>query len=135
MSLVNLGERSLLNRIIAQYEIPMQERALPTDEDVEAVVAERLTALLEARLRERDKLQTERSRRFMPLARALAENEDESAVITMLLDDTYQQMLHARVAQPPDRVHTPAPVRTERSNSGDDGGQRRRSRGPRGPRR
>lgn len=137
MSLVNLGERSLLNRIMAQYEIAMQERTLPTDEDVEAIVAERLTALLEARLRERDKLQTERSLRFIPLARSLAENEDESAVITMLLDDTYQQMLHARVALPGEAVPTPAMSRPDprRSRQGGERSehseQRRRSRAPR----
>jgi len=67
---------------------------------VEAVVAERVTALLEARLRGRDKLQTERSQRFAPLARSLIENEDELPILTMLLDDYYQQMLHAPLPQP-----------------------------------
>jgi len=130
VSLVNLGERSLLTRIIAQYEVPIQERPLPSDEDVEAVVAERLTALLEARLRERDKLQTERSRRFAPLARSLAENEDESAVITMLLDDTYQQMLHAPVALPGETVRPPVRVRSAAAPSGgvSSGEHRKRSR-------
>ena len=88
---------------------------MPTDADVEAVVAERVTALLEARLRERDKLQTERSRRFVPLARSLAENEDESAIIAMLLDDYYQQMLHAPVPQPSD---TPPAAQPQQQNSG-----------------
>ena len=78
----------------------MEKRPLPTDEDVETVVSERLTALLEARLRDRDKLQTERSQRLLPLARSLAENEEELAIVTMLLDDYYQQMLHAPVAPP-----------------------------------
>ena len=100
ISLVNKGERFALERIAKQYGIAMQERPLPTDADVAALVSERLTALLEARLRQRDKLQTERSHRFEQLARSLAESEDESAVITMLLDDTYQQMLHAPVPQP-----------------------------------
>jgi ATP-dependent RNA helicase DeaD len=67
---------------------------------VAAIVAERVTALLEARLRSRDKLAAERSHRFEPLARSLAENEEESAIITMLLDDYYQQSLHALPVQP-----------------------------------
>lgn len=100
ITLVNKGERFALERIAKQYGIEMQERPLPTDADVAALVSERLTALLEARLRQRDKLQTERSHRFEPLARSLAESEDELDVITMLLDDTYQQMLHAPVPQP-----------------------------------
>ncbi len=100
ISLVSAGERMAFNRIAKHYEIEMIERQMPSDVDVEAVVAERLVTLLEARLRDRDKLQGERSRRFVPLARALAEAEDELPLITMLLDDTYQQMLHAPAVQP-----------------------------------
>jgi ATP-dependent RNA helicase DeaD len=100
ISLVNSAEKYTLARIGKQFQISFQERPIPSDADVEAVVAERVNALLEARLRERDKLQTERSARFAPLARSLAENEDELPIITMLLDDYYQQTLHAP-AQPP----------------------------------
>lgn len=100
VSLVTVVEMLNLVRIAKMFGINIQERPLPTDADVEAVVTERITALLEARLRERDKLQTERSRRFVPLARALAENEDESAIMAMLLDDYYQQTLHAPPTQP-----------------------------------
>lgn len=100
ISLVNKGERYALEKIAKEYSIPMQERPIPTPEDVQAVVAERLTALLEAHLRERDRLQAERSRRFEPLARSLAENEEESAIITMLLDEYYQKTLHAPAAAP-----------------------------------
>jgi ATP-dependent RNA helicase DeaD len=64
------------------------------------VVAERVTVLLEARLRDRDSLKAERGQRFVSLARQLAENEDESALIAMLLDDYYQQSLHAPVLRP-----------------------------------
>jgi ATP-dependent RNA helicase DeaD len=104
ISLVNAGEHMAFNRIAKHYQIEMLERPLPSDADVEGVVAERLTALLEARLRDRDKLQTERSRRFAPLARALAEGEDELPIITMLLDDTYQMMLHAPVVKPDEKL-------------------------------
>ena len=129
ISLVSKGEKFELDRIARQYGISMQERPIPSDADVEAVVTERVTALLEARLRARDKLQAERSRRFEPLARSLAENEDESAIITMLLDDYYQQTLHAPVAQPsgvpaPERAPRPPSDRPPRSS----GVGRRRSR-------
>ena len=100
MTLVGGVEKYALERIARHYDIEMEERLLPTDEDVAAIVAERTTALLEARLRKRDKLQTERSRRFVPLARSLAENEDELPIITMLLDDYYQQTLHGPVVGP-----------------------------------
>jgi ATP-dependent RNA helicase DeaD len=131
ITLVNAGERMAFNRIGKHYEIDMIERPLPSDADVEAVVAERLTALLEARLRDRDKLQTERSRRFVPLARALAEAEDELPLITMLLDDTYQQMLHAPVI-PPGEAPRPAKPPAARPSGGEG---RRSNRGSRGPRR
>ena len=100
ISLVNPGEKIMLNRIAKEYSISFEERTIPSDADVAAVVAERMTALLEARLRGRDRLQAERSERFTALARSLAENEDELPIITMLLDDTYQASLHAPVEKP-----------------------------------
>jgi ATP-dependent RNA helicase DeaD len=126
ITLVNKGERFTLERIAKQYGIDMQERPLPTDADVAALVSERLTALLEARLRQRDKLQTERSHRFEPLARSLAESEGELDVITMLLDDTYQQMLHA---PPPQPSGTPTPQTRTEPQSGRERPPRRK--GPR----
>jgi len=100
ISLINSMEKTALDRIARHYKIELEERIIPSDEDVAEVVAERLTALLEARLRERDKLQTERSQRFEALARALAEEEDELPIITMLLDDYYQKMLHPTIERP-----------------------------------
>ena len=77
---------------------------MPTDADVAAVVTERVTALLEARFRERDALKVERSQRFKALARSLSENTDEAELIAMLLDDYYQQSLHAPPEEPPSRT-------------------------------
>ncbi|KUG23018.1 atp-dependent rna helicase [hydrocarbon metagenome] len=95
ISLVAEMEKFKLQSIARYYNINMEERPLPNDEELERIVAERITALLEARLRSRDNLQIERMRRFVPLARNLAQSEDELALITMLLDDYYQQTLHA----------------------------------------
>ncbi len=125
ISLVTAVEKLDLDRIAQRYSIDLQERPLPTDADVEAIVTERLTALLEARLRERDKLQTERSQRFVPLARSLAENEDESAVMAMLLDDYYQQILHAPLPQPAEAA-VPQKQSQSRPGRGRRPGKRRR---------
>src|SRR5205823_2753737 len=84
LSLVSVVEKMELRRIAQRYGIELEERPVPTDADVEEVVSQRVTALLEARLRDRDKLHAERSLRFVPLARSLAESEDESAIIGML---------------------------------------------------
>jgi ATP-dependent RNA helicase DeaD len=108
ISLVNRAEKYDLDKIGKEFKIPFEERIIPSDADVEAVVTERTTALLEARLRLRDKLQTERSHRFAPLAHSLAESEEELPIITMLLDDYYQQTLHAPIPQP---SGMPAPER------------------------
>ena len=121
ITLVSHLEKGAIRRIAAHYSIDMQERKAPTDEEVAALVAERLTALLEARLRQRDKLQTERSRRFTTLARSLAENEEELPVITMLLDDHYQEMLHAPLVKPAEKP----PAEKTNSPRQDNGGSRR----------
>jgi ATP-dependent RNA helicase DeaD len=122
MSLVTELEWFTLNKIAKAFGIEMQERPLPTLSDVETLVAERVTVLLEARLRDRDALKRERGQRFIPLARQLAENEDESALIAMLLDDYYQQSLHAPLQRPADtplpkkKVGAPRPRRERRSS-------------------
>ncbi len=95
ISLVAEMEKFKLQSIARYYNINMEERPLPDDEELERVVAERITALLEAQLRTRDNLQIERMQRFLPLARSLSQSEDELTLITMLLDDYYQQSLHA----------------------------------------
>jgi ATP-dependent RNA helicase DeaD len=130
MSLVSELEKLDLIKIAKRFTIDMQERPLPTDADVELIVTERVTALLEARLRTRDKLHIERSQRFISVGRALAENEDESAIIAMLLDDYYQQTLHARVAQPDAAPKSPPPQSTQSKprSGGDDRSRGRRRR-------
>ena len=131
LSLVSEAETLSLDQIIKRYGIEFQQRAVPTDDDVAAVVGERLTALLEARFRERDALKAERSRRFIGLARELAGNEDESKIIAMLLDDYYQQTLHAPPGQPAPVTASPAPAPTS-DTAGSSSRPKRRSRRPAG---
>lgn len=116
-------EKPGLNRIAKRYEIEFEERELPTEEELAEVVAERLTALLEARLRERDNIQRERGRRFIPLVRQLMEAEEESALLTMLLDEAYQRLLHTPVAPP---MEEPNPKAQEATTTKRRRGRRRR---------
>jgi ATP-dependent RNA helicase DeaD len=111
ISLVNAAEHSDLLRLAKRFAINLQERALPSDEDVEKIVSERIITLLESRLRTRDRLQSERMQRFLPLVRSLGESEDESGLLAMLLDDFYQDTFHAPLIprapverQPPPRL-------------------------------
>jgi ATP-dependent RNA helicase DeaD len=127
ISLVNKGEKFALDKIAKEFNIALQERPIPTDADVEEMVTERMTALLEAHLRGRDKLQSERSRRFAQLAHSLAESEDESAIITMLLDEYYQASLHTPAPQP-SGTPVPTPARTTYKQHGPNSGRGQQNR-------
>jgi ATP-dependent RNA helicase DeaD len=101
ITLVAGMEQFALKSIARSYNITdLQERTVPTDEDVEGIVAQRVVAALEAELRSRDSLEKERMRRFIPLGRSLAEAEEESPLIAMLLDDYYQRTLQAAPLSP-----------------------------------
>ncbi len=128
ISLVSVPEIGELERTARRFSIKIERRELPTAEDVQTVVGERVTALLENKLRNRDRLQLERMDRFIPLARALAGSEDELPIIAMLMDDYYQQSLHAPVqpeGAPPRSIATPTPqAQRPRPPSGDGGSPR-----------
>ena len=87
ISLVAEMEKFKLQSIARFYNINMEERQLASDEELERVVGERITALLESRMHARDTIQIERMQRFLPLAKNLAQSDDDSALIAMLLDD------------------------------------------------
>jgi ATP-dependent RNA helicase DeaD len=135
ISLVNAAERPALQRIAKRFAVPMIERPLPDDEDVARVVSERISTLLEARLRSRDRLQAERMGRFTALAGELAESAEGRDLLAMLLDDFYQETFHhTDVIEGTTQVEK----RRARQEKGDDSGGGRGSRPPRrgrGPRR
>jgi ATP-dependent RNA helicase DeaD len=139
ISLVTGIERANLQRIGKRFAIQLQERPLPSDEDVERIVSERIIALLEARLRNRDRLQVERMQRFLPLAYSLGQEDDEhsegTGLLAMLLDDFYQETFHAPLVPPASEETGSASRRSRkpkrpRSDSRDQrrGGRSRRSR-------
>jgi ATP-dependent RNA helicase DeaD len=124
----NLEKRSLIG-IAARYKIDFIERMAPTDEDVANIVSQRLTAHLEAQLRERDKLKTERMQRFQPLVQELADSEQGQKLLSMLLDDNYHEAIHGKVepsveAKRPPRSPRPNNKQAGRSNQGNRRGKR-----------
>lgn len=125
ISLVSYLERTALLRIGQRYGINLRECPIPTEDEVENIVAERMITLLEARLRGRDRLQAERMLRFIPLARSLVENEEGTHLLAMLLDDFYQETFHAPPVPPPGEE---GPQETRREAA-------ERSKRPRRPRR
>ena len=125
--LVNINEKTQLNRIGAHYKIEFEKRPLPQDEDVQALVAQRLIGRLEAQLRGRDRLQIDRMQRFTPLAKQLAENEDGLALLAMLLDDTYHDWMHQPPELPP--VVSESPPRKPKRGKRKSGYKRGRKKG------
>lgn len=117
ISIVAGMEQFKLKSIAKTYNINMEERTLPSEEDVVAVVSQRITAALEADLRGRDRVQIERMQRFVTLGRSLAEAEGEIPVIAMLLDDYYQRTLQTPILSPSDEepVETIPAVKREES--------------------
>jgi ATP-dependent RNA helicase DeaD len=101
ITLVAGMEQFRLKEISRTFNIAMQQKTLPTDEDVEAIVSQRVIASLEAELRSRGSLELERMKRFIPLGRSLTEAEEESPLIAMLLDDYYQRTLQSPPQSPP----------------------------------
>ncbi|HSV27461.1 MAG TPA: DEAD/DEAH box helicase, partial [Sedimentisphaerales bacterium] len=98
ITLVSGFEEVGLKQIAKKYKIELIERSVPADADIAAIVSQRLTVLLEAKLRSRDRVEIERLQRFIELGRALAQSEEELPIIAMLLDDYYLQSLHAKLA-------------------------------------
>jgi ATP-dependent RNA helicase DeaD len=94
ITLIRNLEKREITRISAMYKIDFKEQPVPTDEDVSNIVAQRLTAHLEGQLRNRDKLKAERMQRFLPYVEELSETEEGRALIAMVLDDLYHQVVH-----------------------------------------
>lgn len=126
--LIHLLERRQLTRISAQYKLTFTEMTLPDDEEIQALVGERLVGRLEAKLRERDRLQVERMQRFLPLVSELAADEEGQALLAMLLDDNYHEWQH----QPTELQPVGTQKAPKRQGSGRSSG---RSSGRRGGRR
>lgn len=120
ISLVDIMQKMELGRIAKHYKITMRERVLPSEEDLEQVVSERLTVLLEGELRRKTRLEDERMRRFLPISRRLAEEENTAMLLAMLLDAKYQHSLHAPAVQPdgePRRVQKRESAKADQDDS------------------
>jgi len=123
ITLVNELERSLLQRVAVRYSIDLERREVPDDEMMGALLRDRVVAALEGRLRRADNLRLERLRRFVPLVRTLALNDEEVDVLAMLLFEEYEKSLQETPPAPapgevaPRRERGPRPERTPRTEA------------------
>lgn len=93
ISLVTPEEKPRLQGILRKYDLPLDERTVPTEDDVAQRVGERLTIMLEERFRTLKSLLQERIRRYEPVVAELA--SEQPLLLSMLLDDLYHASLHA----------------------------------------
>ena len=133
ISLVDVMQKMELMRIARQYSIQLQERQLPTEADIAAHVAQRLTTVLESKLRAKDSLERERMRRFTDMAKAMSQDEDQVLLLAMLLDQSYQRAMHTPPPLPEGKApRRPEPGRQEPRPSGGSGGGRQGGHGSSG---
>ncbi len=131
ISLVDVMQKMELMRISRQYGIQLQERALPSEADLAAHVTQRITTVLEAKWRAKDSLEQERMRRYVDVARAMTQDDDQALLLGMLLDDAYQKAMHTPPPLPEGRkpqAETSAPRREAGREAVREGGRSDESR-------
>jgi ATP-dependent RNA helicase DeaD len=116
-------EEMLIRRISRQYDIEFEQLAVPDEEAVSALVAERTIVRLEATMKDRDKLRIERMERFLPVVEEMAGGGHGRKLLAMLLDDYYHESLHA----PPPGVAAPEPRKQQQDKPNKRRRRRRRS--------
>ncbi len=109
IALVTRPEQPALKEIAARYDLPLEWRDVPTDEEVAARVGERVIVQLEDRLREMSALERERLARFVPVVRELVA-EGEPELLAMLLDEAYTRARKAVADTRPVSVDDPSDV-------------------------
>jgi len=116
ITLVDVIQKMELERIASRFNIRFEEIGNPTDDDVNAIIEERLNAILEKKFRKLTNIQKERVSRFLALAKKYGEDEDTLALVAMLLDELYQPTLHGKPAEPEAKPqpHKPRPKKQRR---------------------
>ena len=92
ISITTATDMPTLRQIARKYDIPLEEREMPTEQELASRVGQRLTNILEDRMRGRSNMERERQARFASVARQLVE-DGEPEILGMLLDEAYQASL------------------------------------------
>ncbi|SOB59958.1 DEAD/DEAH box helicase domain protein [Pseudodesulfovibrio profundus] len=131
ITMVDVIQKMELERIATRFKIKFEEIKDPTEEDVAAIIEERLTALLEKRFRKLKPLERERAARFLPLVQKYAADEEAVGLIAMLLDEIYQNTLHGKPEVPVAEQEKPREQRKPNQPSKGNGKKPQRNRKPR----
>ena len=128
IAIVTASDAPTLREIARKYDIPLEEREMPTEAEMASRVGQRLTNLLEDRMRDRSNMERERQGRFVAVARQLVE-EGEPEVLAMLLDEAYQASLHGKPVGPAmDRSESEYDVQQRQAREARESGDDRRGR-------
>jgi ATP-dependent RNA helicase DeaD len=96
----NMSEKSDLKKITRKYDVDFVELPIPSQEEVEERIAERVVVLLEERMRQTQRTARDRMKRMEGLVQSLAESEDERILLAMLLDELYHSTFHESSHEP-----------------------------------
>jgi ATP-dependent RNA helicase DeaD len=94
-------EESKLLGIAKRYGFTVEQYELPTDNEIQQRLTERLIVRLEDQLNDMGMMERERVRRFLPIAEFLGTDDEMRMLIAMLLDTSYQTGLAARLYDGP----------------------------------
>ncbi len=145
ISLVDVMQKLELERIAKRFSVPLVHRETPSDTQVSQAVGQRVLALLEARNRKLTGLERERQRRFVPMVRVLSQggdlaaldaactaqpDEENFALLAMLLDQCYQDSLKQNISIPQEnnQAHATKASHEKKDGSARKNGQRKRRR-------
>ncbi len=109
ITLASLLDQHGLNSLARRYGIELTKVPTPTKEEVETRVIERVTELLENRLRSADDLTLDRLPHYLSVVTHLIE-ADQLDGLALLVDEYYHQSLHRQVDAPnPDEPEAQEP--------------------------
>jgi ATP-dependent RNA helicase DeaD len=93
ISLVNPLEAIDLKKFAGRTGLVLEERAIPTEEQVQNILCEKLSARLESELRDFTTAQKERSKRYRGVLKDINSSENSEEIFLMLLDRYHQDMI------------------------------------------
>jgi ATP-dependent RNA helicase DeaD len=131
ISLVAPLEEPELKKRAKHFGLTLIKKELPTDEEVEKKVAERLRVMVEEKHRNMSNLEKERLGRFLSLSRSMQESGEAVELVAMLFDRFYQETLHAPLypREEPSEKSTDSRRRNGRDRRDSRGGRRDREGG------
>jgi ATP-dependent RNA helicase DeaD len=93
ISLVDPIEAVDLKRFARRSGIVFEEREIPSEEQVQNLLCEKLSARLEADLRDSTTAQKERSKRYAGVLKEINSSENSEEILLMLIDEYHQRLI------------------------------------------